>query len=67
MALIYIDSKESLNQGREKTNELSANVGDLDDLSTPQTDTIVNAINSVNTAVGEQAKKLLVFALAITE
>ena len=55
MALIYIDSKESLNQGREKTNELSANVGDLDDLSTPQTDTIVNAINSVNTAVGEQA------------
>jgi len=67
MALIYIDSKESLNQGREKTNELSANVGDLDDLSTPQTDTIVNAINSVNTAVGEQEKKLLVFALAITE
>lgn len=67
MALIYIDSKESLNQGREKTNELSANVGDLDDLSTPQTDTIVNAINSVNTAVGEQAKKFLVFALAITE
>jgi hypothetical protein len=67
MALIYIDSKESLNQGREKTNELSANVGDLDDLSTPQTDTIVNAINSVNTAVGEQDKKFLVFALAITE
>jgi len=67
VALIYIDPKESLNQGREKTNELSANVGDLDDLTTPQTDTIVNAINSVNTSVGEQEKKLLVFALAITE
>ena len=67
MAVIFIDPKESLNQGREKTNQLSENVGDLDNLTTDQTDTIVNAINSVQSSVGQQEKKLLLFALAVTE
>jgi len=67
MAIIFIDPKESLNQGREKTNELSENVGDLDELETDATDNLVAAINSVQSSVGQQEKKLLLFALAVSE
>jgi hypothetical protein len=67
MAIIFIDKKESLNQGREKTNQLSENVGDLGLLETTETSNVVAAINSVNTAIKAQEKKLFVFAIAVTE
>jgi hypothetical protein len=67
MAVIIIDQKESLNQGRVKTNELSQNVGDLDLLTTPVTTDLVSAINSVDASVGQQDKKMLLFAIAVSE
>lgn len=67
MPIIFIDQKESLNQGREKTNELSENVGDLDLLTTPVTTDIVAAVNSINASIGQQDKKILLFAIAVSE
>lgn len=67
MAVIITDPKESWDQHRQKTNELSEAVGDVDNLQTPVTDTVVDAINSLNTAVNASDKRLFVFALAITE
>jgi hypothetical protein len=51
----------------QKTNLLSEKVGDVDTLTTPVNDTVVNAINSLNSAVNTVDKRLFVFALAITE
>jgi hypothetical protein len=67
MAIITTDPKESWDQHRQKTNLLSEKVGDVDTLATPVTDTVVNAINSLNSAVNASDKRLFVFALAITE
>lgn len=67
MAVILTDEKESWDQHRQKTNQLSEAVGDVATLTTPVTDTVVNAINSLNSAVNASDKRLFVFALAITE
>jgi len=67
MAVIFTDAKESYDQHRQKTNLLSEKVGDVDTLTTPVNDTVVNAINSLNSAVNTVDKRLFVFALAITE
>jgi len=51
MAIINVPKATTFDIWRQKVNQLSENVGDLDDLVTPVTTTVVDAINSLQAQI----------------
>lgn len=65
MAVIEVIKEESFGQWRQKFNQLSENVGDLDLLITPVDTDLVAAINSLSGEVDGKNRETLIRAIGM--
>lgn len=65
MSLIHIEKHDSWDTWRNKINDLSLNVGDLELLETPSNDDIVSAINSLLGGFDNTVRRSIIISLAL--
>jgi hypothetical protein len=65
MAVEFIEKHDTFGTWRDKINNISLNVGDLNLLTTPSTSDIVSAINSLGDLSDENIRRSVIISLAL--
>jgi len=66
MAVTNIEKHDSFGTWRDKTNEISVDLGDISTLVTPTTTSVVAALNSIVTYSDDNARRAVIIGIALS-